>query len=231
MVTGLKIVRAIVAGETDATVLAQHRDHRCAASEATVAAARIPPSRERPMTWRTSLRAHWQALVAADFFTNEVWTSRGLVTTAFVIERHSRRVHILGSTPHPDQAFVVQTLQKLTDVDASSVRIACRSAIAIGSGVLSCGFPKWRVSRLIRTPHHAPNCNAHAERFVSSLKEKCLDRIVPISEGHLRRTLTGYVGHYHGERNHQGLDNVLIDGSVRRRAGVPFVGASASAVF
>jgi hypothetical protein len=40
----------------------------------------IPPSRERPMTWRTFLRAHWQALFAADFFTTEVWTARGLVT-------------------------------------------------------------------------------------------------------------------------------------------------------
>jgi hypothetical protein len=40
----------------------------------------IPPSRQRPMTWRTFLRAHWQALVAADFFTTEVWTVRGLVT-------------------------------------------------------------------------------------------------------------------------------------------------------
>lgn len=34
----------------------------------------IPPNRQRPMTWRTFLRAHWQALFAADFFTTEVWT-------------------------------------------------------------------------------------------------------------------------------------------------------------
>src|SRR5918992_1892426 len=70
----------------------------------------IPPSRERPMTWRTFLRAHWHALVAADFFTTEVWTVRGLVTyyTVFVIELHSRRVQVLDSTPAPDEAFVVQ---------------------------------------------------------------------------------------------------------------------------
>src|SRR5688572_15706577 len=57
-------------------------------------AAGIPPSRQRPMTWRTFLRAHWPALVAADVFTTEVWTTRGLVTyyTAFVIELESRRV-------------------------------------------------------------------------------------------------------------------------------------------
>ena len=53
----------------------------------------IPPSRECPMTWRTFMRAHWPAFLAAVFFTTEVWTPRGLVTyyTAFVIELHSRR--------------------------------------------------------------------------------------------------------------------------------------------
>lgn len=77
----------------------------------------IPPSRERPMTWGTFLRAHWQALFAADFFTIEVWTVRGLVTcyTVFVIELHSRRVHVLGSTPRPDETCVIQTMRQLTN--------------------------------------------------------------------------------------------------------------------
>src|SRR5689334_11586441 len=78
-------------------------------------AAGIPPNRQRPTTWRTFLQAHWPALVAADFFTTEVWTARGLVThyTAFVIELHSRRVRVLGSTPNPDGAFVVQAVRGL----------------------------------------------------------------------------------------------------------------------
>ena len=77
----------------------------------------IPPSRQRPIAWRTFLQAHWPALLAADFFTTEVWTMRGLVTyyTAFVIELQSRRVHVLGSTPRPDEAFVIQTLRLVTD--------------------------------------------------------------------------------------------------------------------
>ena len=77
----------------------------------------IPPSRERPMTWRTFLRAHWPVLMAADFFTTEVWTVRGLVTyyTAFVIELQSRRVHVAGSTPFPDEAFVLQGIHSLSN--------------------------------------------------------------------------------------------------------------------
>jgi Integrase core domain len=66
--------------------------------------------------------------------------------------------------------------------------------------------------RVIRTPFLAPNCNAHAERFVRSIKEECQDRMIPLGKRHFRRALTDFVVHYHRERNHQGLGNELIDG-------------------
>ena len=55
--------------------------------------------------------------------------------------------------------------------------------------------------------------NAYAERFVRSIKEECLDRLIPIGEQHFRHAVAEYVAHYHGERNHQGLDNRLVSGS------------------
>ena len=74
-------------------------------------------------------------------------------------------------------------------------------------------------------PERAPNANAYAERFVRSIKEECLDRIVPIGERHFRWAIREYVEHYHRERNHQGLDNRLVTsmsasgtGRVRRRS-------------
>ena len=66
--------------------------------------------------------------------------------------------------------------------------------------------------RVVLTPARAPNANAYAERFVRSIKEECLDRLIPIGERHFRRVVAEYVEHYHGERNHQGLDNRLISG-------------------
>jgi hypothetical protein len=192
-------------------------------------AAGIPPSRERPMTWRTFVRAHWPALVAADFFTTEVWTARGLVTyyTAFVIELQTRRVQVLGSTLHPDNDFVVQAIRGLLAETGS----------LLGEGrILICDQdPKWTPAmealltaasmRVVRTPAAAPNCNAHAERFVRSIKEECLERIVPIGEWHLRRAIREFVEHYHAERNHQAIGTALIEplraqpatGAVRRR--------------
>ena len=56
------------------------------------------------------------------------------------------------------------------------------------------------------------------ERFVRSIKEECL--VIPFGERHLRRTIAEFVEHYHGERNHQGLENELIDGApARERVG------------
>src|SRR5262249_23510027 len=77
----------------------------------------IPPAPGRPSSWRTFLRAHWGVIAGADFFTTEVWTSRGLMTyyTLFVMDLKSRRVQVAGSTPNPDAGFMVQAARQLTD--------------------------------------------------------------------------------------------------------------------
>ena len=64
--------------------------------------------------------------------------------------------------------------------------------------------------QVIRLPPRSPNLNAFAERFVRSVKSECLSKLVPIGARMLRRALREYMEHYHGERNHQGLDNQLI---------------------
>src|SRR5262249_40620483 len=75
--------------------------------------------------------------------------------------------------------------------------------------------------QVVQTPFRAPNANAYAERFVRSIKEECLDRIIPIGERHFRRAVADYAAHYHHERNHQGLGNRLIDaGRVRHEGAI-----------
>ena len=63
---------------------------------------------------------------------------------------------------------------------------------------------------VIRLPPRSPNLNAHAERFVRSIKEECLDRMILVGQGSLRRAICEFLTHYHSERNHQGLGNRLI---------------------
>jgi putative transposase len=166
--------------------------------------------------------------VAADFFTTEVWTARGLVTyyTVFVIELLSRRVHVAGSTRYPGEAFVVQAMRDLTNaidgVLAGGCVLICDRDRKWSRAVLE--FLEQAGVRIIR-PFRAPNCNAYAERFVRSIKEECLDRVILLGERHLRRTIAEFVAHYHVERNHQGIGNELIQpftraarhGPLRRR--------------
>jgi transposase InsO family protein len=58
-------------------------------------------------------------------------------------------------------------------------------------------------------PDHGVNLNAYAERFVRSIKSECLDRLVLFGEQSLRHVVTEYVEHYHRERNHQGIGNII----------------------
>ena len=72
-------------------------------------------------------------------------------------------------------------------------------------------MPKREGIEPVRCPVRAPNCNAFAERFVRSVKEECLDRMILFGEASLRRALREYVAHYHTERNHQGVGNRLLE--------------------
>jgi transposase InsO family protein len=183
----------------------------------------LPPAPGRPSSWRTFLRAHWGAIAGADFFTTEVWTPRGLVTyyTLFVIDLRSRRVHVVGSTPNPDAAFMVQAARCLTDA-VDGFLANHRVLICDRDGKWTEGFRdvvEGAGVRVVQTPIQAPNANAYAERFVRSVREECLDRLILFGERRLLHVLAEFVAHYHRERNHQGLGNDLIAPGPRALAG------------
>ena len=52
--------------------------------------------------------------------------------------------------------------------------------------------------------------NAFAERWVRSVKQECLSKLVPFGAGPLSRVLAEFSAHYHAERNHQGKGNELL---------------------
>jgi len=62
----------------------------------------------------------------------------------------------------------------------------------------------------VKTPPRSPNLNSYAERFVRTIKESCLERMMLFGEDALRTAIRGFVAHYYGERNHQGIGNLLI---------------------
>jgi hypothetical protein len=62
----------------------------------------------------------------------------------------------------------------------------------------------------LKLPARSPNLNAFTERWVRSVKEECLSKLLLFGEASLRRVLAEYVEHFHAERNHQGKGNVLL---------------------
>jgi putative transposase len=173
------------------------------------------PERSKRMTWSRFLKAHWSVLAAADFFTVEVWGLRGLVTfyVFFLIELATRRVEIAGITPGPDEACMMQIGRNLTDpvdgflVDKKFVILDRDSKYSSAFRDLLTDFG----IELVRLPPRSPNLNAYAERFVRSIKDECLNRMIFFGERSVRKATCEYAAHYHRERNHQGIDNRLID--------------------
>jgi transposase InsO family protein len=172
------------------------------------------PQRRTTTPWKTFLAAHWDGLAAANFFTVEVLTWRGLVryVVFFVMKLKTRTVKIAGITSQANEHWLNQMARNLTDphdgflndvryliVDRDPLYTTSARNLLRDSGVT-----------LLRLPARSPNLNAFAERFVESIRAECLARIVPLGERHLRTAVRTFVEHYHEERPHQGLSNALI---------------------
>jgi transposase InsO family protein len=184
------------------------------------------PERGKGMSWSVFLKAHWKVLAASDFFTVEVWSWSGLVTyyVLFVMELATRRVCIAGVTTHPDTPWMMQMARQLTD-GIEGILLDKRYVI-LDRDTKYCeafrDFLKREGIAVIRLPPRSPNLNAHAERWVRGVRDECLSRLIPIGQGMLRGALREYDAHFHQERNHQGLGNVLImpDASSKHRGGL-----------
>ena len=75
------------------------------------------PQRMKKSDWKTFLKAHWEHMAAADFFTVEVWTLRGLTRyhVLVVMDLSTRRVEVAGICPEPNGSWMMQVARNLTD--------------------------------------------------------------------------------------------------------------------
>jgi len=124
----------------------------------------------------------------------------------------TRRVEIAGITSQPHEAWMKQIARNLTSEDG--ILDGKRFLHCDRDPLFSAGFRDILQAEGIEVPKmpaRSPNLRPYAERFVRSIKEECLNNIIPLGETHLRRSINGYLSHYLIERNHQGLDNDLIE--------------------
>jgi putative transposase len=174
------------------------------------------PTRGRRRSWATFIRAHLAAVAACDFFTVEVLSWVGLVRyhVFFVIDLASRRVEIGGITRCPDGMWMEQVARNLLD-SVDGFLVGKRYLILDRDPLYTWEFREAMERggvEPLRSPPSSPNLNSFAERFVLSIRNECLDRVVPLGEAHFRRCISEYLHHYHVERNHQGLENELTAG-------------------
>jgi putative transposase len=172
------------------------------------------PERKRTTTWAAFIRIHLALLAGTDFFSTEVLTLRGLVTyyVLFFIRLESRRIDIAGVTVHPDERWMRQIARNVTMEGCGALR-DCRYLLHDRDTKYTLSFRTIIASGQVEPlvlPARSPNLNAYAERWVRSVKEECLSKVVLLGERSLRRALGEYVEHYHAERNHQGKGNVLL---------------------
>ena len=172
------------------------------------------PKRSQNTTWREFIESHMAVLAGIDFFTVEVLTWRGLVTyyVLFFIHLESRRVSLAGITRHPDEAWMQQMARNATDESWGHLERK-RYALHDRDTKFCASFRATLASggiKPLQLPARSPNLNAFAERWVRSVKQECLSKLILFGEASLRRALTEFVEHFHTERNHQGKGNVLL---------------------
>src|SRR4051794_10705194 len=172
------------------------------------------PQRGRKANWKEFLTQHWELIVAADFFTVEVWTASGLkrFLVLFFIDLSTRKVEIAGIASTANGLWMSQIGRRVTDA-VDGILNGKRYLIHDRDTLFTTEFQDILASvgvAAVKLPPQSPNLNAYAERFVRSIKESCLERLVFFGENSLRTAVREFVAHYLRERHHQGLGNRLV---------------------
>ncbi|HSH78303.1 MAG TPA: integrase core domain-containing protein [Herpetosiphonaceae bacterium] len=163
----------------------------------------VRPLRPHGQSWATFLQNHAREIWACDFLQLHDALFRPLFAF-FITELGARRIVHVGITRSPTDDWVAQQLCEATPF-AAAPRFLIRDndakygthfeAVATGSGI-----------EVLRTPIRAPRANAICERLLGSVRRECLDHLVIVSEGHLRRILNEYVEYFNRSRPHQGIN-------------------------
>ena len=151
-------------------------------------------------------RAQAKGVLSTDFFTIETLTLKTLYVL-FFIELDRRRVLITGVTAHPGSSWVTQQARNVTD-DLDDAGIDVKFLLRDRDTKYVRSFDEVFTgggAEILKTPSWTPNANAHAERFVRTVRSECLDHLLIVNERHQERVLRCYAHHYDGHHSHQGI--------------------------
>jgi putative transposase len=177
-----------------------------------------PAPRRTGPSWTQFLRAQAEGIVACDLFTVETVRLKTL-HVLFFIHLSSRRIVLAGVTAHPDSAWVTQQARNAV-MDLGDRGVSIRFLLRDHDAKFTRGFDDVFGSeggQVLRTPIRAPKANAHAERWVQTVRAECLDWTLVFGPRHLLWLLRGYVRHYNQQRPHRGLALAVPEPEARER--------------
>jgi putative transposase len=181
-----------------------------------------PAPRRTATTWRAFLRQQAAGIMACDFFTvDTVWLQRLYVL--FFIEVDTRRVYLAGVTANPNGHWITQQARNLLLVLGERGRRRLRFLLRDRDTKFTRAFDDVLGSegtQMLVAPVQAPNANAHAERWIRTVRAECLDWLLIVGRRHLEQVLCVYVQHYNTHRPHRALQLQPPDPAV----GLPLAG-------
>jgi transposase InsO family protein len=163
---------------------------------------RDPGARVQVQRWRTFVRNHAQAIVACDFCVAITATFRMLYVFV-VIDHASRRLLHVNVTAHPTAEWTLQQLREAIPSD-HCYRFLIHDRDSIFSQQLDQNMRHLGL-RVLKTPPRTPQANAVCERVLGTLRQECLDLMIPLTEPHLRHMVREWVRHYNAGRPHMSL--------------------------
>jgi putative transposase len=176
-------------------------------------AAGIGPSPRRAgPTWRQFLHAQATVVLAVDFLHVDTVLPKRLYVLVF-IEHGTRRMHLGGVTANPTGEWTVQQARNLALTFGErfeNFRFLIRDRGSNFTKSFDAVFQA-NGTRILRTAVQAPRMNATCERLLGTLRRELLDRMLILSEAHLRAVLIEYQVHYNTARPHQGLAQRVPD--------------------
>jgi putative transposase len=183
--------------ETIANILARHG---------------IPPAPEwgGSPSWRHLMTHYKDQLLACDFFTVETLFLQ-TIYVFFFIEVGRRRVHFAGCTTNPNAIWVVQQARHMVwelEERDPPIRFLIHDNDTSFTQAFDTVFRSEGI-KVIHTPYRAPNANAHAERWIRSVREECLDKLLIINQAHPRRVMREFVTYHNTARPHQSIEQQI----------------------